>query len=248
MVTQVVIGKQGTQPFPINDPNVSRKHATLYIDNDTGVLTLVDDSSTNGTYIHNGMQFMRIQPNKPVQVRPDTMLRLGPETRFHVRRLLPQGTPGIKVTGPAVVVEEKAKEKPKKVNIKSLRDISEEYMQRKAQLDAKANNLNGMRSLTIVLSTMASAGSAMLANSSGLDTAQTAILTAVILLVLIGTLLMIINHSMKKVSEAKHENERNYAVKYCCPQCHYSFRGKYYENILASGKCPNCKCEYHESN
>lgn len=244
MVRQVVIGKQGTQPFPINDPNVSRVHATLYIDDATGVLTLVD-TSTNGTFIYNGAQFVRIQPNKPIQVRPDTMLRLGPETRFHVRRLLPQNMQGANVPGQGIVKE---KEKPKKTNIRPLREVSEEYLRRKSELDAKLNNLNGLRSLTIVLSTMASAGSAVLVNQLGLDAVQTSILTAAILLVLIGTLLMVINHSMKKVSAAKNENERNYAVKYCCPECHFSFRGKYYENILASGKCPNCKCEYHESN
>lgn len=240
MIRQIVIGKQGAQPFPINDPNVSRVHATLYIDDVSGVLTLVD-SSTNGTFIYNGTQFIRIPPNKPVQVRPETMIRLGPETRFHVKRLLPAGIFG--VNGPTV----KEKPVPKKVNIKPLRDVSEEYLRRKSELDTKLNNLNGLRSLTIVLSTMASVGSAVLCNQLGLKDTDAAIFSGIMLVVLIGTLLLFINHSVKKISTAKNENERNYAVKYCCPQCHFSFRGKYYENILASGKCPNCKCEYHEA-
>lgn len=236
---QVVIGKQGTQPFPINDPNVSRLHAVLYIDDNSGKLTLVDSASTNGTYIHNGTQFVRIPPQQPVQVRPDTMIRLGPETRFHISRILPPAK---------AKAEAKAEEKPKKYDISGLREVSETYQTRKLELENKLNNLNGMRSFTVVISVMASGGSGVIGNALGLDQAQTIILIICLMVVLISSLLYIINRSIRKVTAERNENEHNYAVKFCCPKCHYSFRGKYYENILASGRCPNCKSEYHEGN
>lgn len=244
---QVVIGKQGNQPFPINDPNVSRIHATLYIDEMTGTLTLVD-SSTNGTFIYNGTQFVRIPPHQKVNVRPDTMIRLGPETRFHISRLLVQngyhghsGGHG----GPKGPIEEK--KPPKKVDISHLHEISEEYKRRKLELEGKLNTLNGMRSFTIVASVMASAGGGFLGSALGLDTVQSGILIGVLLVVLVTTLMIIINTSVRKVSAAREENEHNYAVKFCCPKCHYPFKGRYYENILASG-CPNpkCKAEFNE--
>lgn len=231
MVKQIIIGKQGNQPFPINDPNVSRKHAVLYIDDDTKQLNLVDNSSTNGTFVSNGgVPFQRIAPGQPVQVRPDTMIQLGPNTRFHIRRLLPT------VQKPAV----------KRVAIGPLRSVSEEYLKNKERLDGRTTTLNGMRSLSIVFTIIASTGSALLADGLGLNTMQTALITIGVLVVTVVAFQLIISHMLKKVSAEKNENERNYAVKYCCPECHFSFRGKYYENILASGKCPNCKCEYHE--
>gem|GEM_PF-785594 len=236
---QVVIGKQGTQPFPINDPNVSRLHAVLYIDDNTGKLTLVDSDSTNGTYIYNGAQFMRIPPQQPVPVRPDTMIRLGPETRFHISRILPQQS---------MMPPKKEPEKPKKYNISDLREVSENYQTRKLELENKLSSLNGMRSFTIVGSVVASGVSAILGKAFGLDEVGSAILMVSLMVVLITSLVLIINHSIKKVTAERNENEREYAVKFCCPKCHYSFRGKYYENILASGRCPNCKSEYHEGN
>lgn len=248
---QVVIGKQGNQPFPINDPNVSRIHATLYIDEMTGTLTLVD-SSTNGTFIYNGAQFVRIPPHQKVNVRPDTMIRLGPETRFHISRLLvPQGgvPTGGGATGGGNGSGGKEKKPPQKVNISHLHEISEEYKRRKLELDGKLNSLNGMRSFTLVASVMASAGGGFLGNALGLDTLESGILIGVLLVVLVSTLMIIINTSVRKVSVAREENEHDYAVKFCCPKCHYPFKGRYYENILASG-CPNpkCKAEFYEGN
>lgn len=231
MVKQIVIGKQGDQPFPINDPNVSRRHAVLYIDDATGQINLVDNTSTNGTYISNGANFQRIPPNQPVQVRPETMIQLGPDTRFHVRRLLPATPP---------------KPKTKRVNIKELRNISENYLQRKEKLDGQTTSLQGLRSLSIVFTVIATTGSAFLADALGMEKGQTAIVTVGVLVVLVVSFQLIISQRLKKVAAEKNENERTYAVKYCCPECHFSFRGKYYENILASGKCPNCKCEYYE--
>ena len=64
--------------------------------------------------------------------------------------------------------------------------------------------------------------------------------------ILLGLLMYIINTGNKKIMIQKRVNEHDYAVKYVCPECHVSFRGKIYENILAEKKCPRCKTEYYE--
>lgn len=250
MIKQIVIGKQGNQPFPIADPNVSRRHATLYYDDATGVMNIVD-SSTNGTFVSNaGGPFLRIQPGQPVQVTPDTMLRLGPETRFHVRRLLPASVGMASKPGGGIVIEEvkpKKQPEPKKANIAHLRRVSEDYHERKTKIENEISSLNGLRSLTIVFATIATGGSAFISNNLGLSSGETVLVSVSILVVLITSLLLIINSRMKKVTAARAENERNYAVKYVCPECHYSFRGQYYENIIATASCPKCKAKYHEA-
>ena len=47
---EVIIGKEGTQKFPINNSRVSRQHAKITV-SDSGQWTLEDLNSTNGTYI-----------------------------------------------------------------------------------------------------------------------------------------------------------------------------------------------------
>lgn len=87
---EILIGKEGSQPFAISDPKVSRRHAILRIDPTNRKIDIIDNNSTNGTYIYNGSIFVKLFPNHPYQVTPDTMIQLGPDTRFHVRRVLPQ--------------------------------------------------------------------------------------------------------------------------------------------------------------
>jgi len=238
MEQTLIIGKLGNQPFTIDDPDVSRRHATLYYDTETGALSLCDNNSTNGTYLYDGRTFTRIQPGVRVKVSPDTMMRLGPQTRFHVRKVLP---PAFATGG-----KPKKPEPPKAVNIAHLRQISETYISTKQDLDGKTTTLNGLRGLSLVFTVLASALSGVAADLFGLSNMQVAIISFIVLVILVVSLQMIISNRLKKVALKKEENERTYATKYCCPKCAFSFRGKYYENIIAGHKCPNCKCEYTE--
>ena len=49
---EVIIGKEGTQKFPINNSRVSRQHAKITV-SDSGQWTLEDLNSTNGTLVNN---------------------------------------------------------------------------------------------------------------------------------------------------------------------------------------------------
>lgn len=76
------------------------------------------------------------------------------------------------------------------------------------------------------------------------------VLPIVLAVVLMIVLLIFINNYNKKLIKERNKNEHDYAVKYCCPDpdCHVSFRGKIYENILSERRCPRCKSEYYEKN
>jgi len=239
---QIIIGKEGNQPFSIGDPKVSRQHAILNIDEASRRMLLIDNNSTNGTYIYNGGSFVRLYANQPCPVTPDTMIQLGTETRFHVRRLLQQP--------PTPVKPEKEKPKPKKVDIKELRRVSEHYHNEKISLESKVSMVNGLRTFSIVVSLLSGGGGKIIADK--LDLGEDAatwswIIGVTLAVILVSILLYSINRYQSNIMRKKTKNEHDYAVKYCCPVCHASFKGKVYENILAEGRCPKCKAEYYES-
>ena len=62
----IIIGKQGNQPFPLTESSISRHHAILHVDDKTGKVYLRDNNSTNGTYILNNNNFVRIFKEIPV--------------------------------------------------------------------------------------------------------------------------------------------------------------------------------------
>lgn len=239
---QIIIGKEGNQPFQIGDPNVSRRHAILSIDEASKRMTLVDNNSTNGTYIYNGGGFVRLYANQPYSVTPDTMIQLGTETRFHIRRLLQQ----------ASSVSPKPKPQPKKADIKCLRRVSEHYHSEKMRLDTKMNGVTGLRSGTLIISIVSVPAGKLLTKQildEGAENAEAIswMLGVGLAVMLFFVLWYFINQHQSKIMRLRNKNEHDYAVKYCCPECHTSFKGKVYENILAEGRCPKCKTEYYES-
>lgn len=244
MPRQILIGKEGSQPFAIIDPKVSRRHAILNIA-DNGQLMLIDNGSTNGTYIYNGSTFVRLTPNQPYPVRPDTMMRLGTETQFHVRKLIAQQGHG---GGGGQNPPQPPKPPKVKKDISHLRMVSENYDANKLAIESKTSMINGLRSFTILITMGAAAASSFLISSEDpQDKPLGTILSFGIALVLMTVLLVIINVYNKKLMQRRRDNEHEYAVRYVCPECKASFRGKIYENILAERCCPRCKTEYYEA-
>lgn len=239
---QIVIGKEGNQPFPIHDPKVSRRHALLNVDEVSKRMLLTDCSSTNGTYIYNGSGFVRLYANQPYPVGFDTMIQLGTDTRFHVRRLFQQ--PGVQQKAPQV------KPQPKKVDIKSLRTVSEHYNNEKIRIDSKLSTVGGLRIFSVVISMLSGVGGKMIAAHLNLGEDAESLswwIGAGLAVLLISILTLCISKLQTNIMRKRTQNEHDYAVKYCCPSCHTSFKGKVYENILAEGRCPKCKAEYYES-
>lgn len=264
MGRQIIIGQQGNQPFAIQDPKVSRRHAYLNID-DNGNLFLVDNQSTNGTFIYNGQTFVRIYPNQPYSVSPDSMIQLGPETRFHINRLLNGVQPNpiqqpmnggatnqARKTNPQNGQARPAQpQKPKRVDISHLRRISDNYDKQKMNIESKVGMINSLRSCTILITLLAGTVGTFL--SKNLDFGEgtelyVQIAVASVAIVLMVVLLLVISNYNKKLVQRREENNKEYSIKYVCPECRVSFRGKIYENILAERRCPRCKAEYFENN
>lgn len=70
---EIIIGRNGNQPFPINNAGVSNLHAKMSVVDDLWILEDLD--STNGTFIQDKDGIWQRIAKK--QITPDTVIRLG---------------------------------------------------------------------------------------------------------------------------------------------------------------------------
>ena len=239
---QITIGREGTQPFPINDEYVSRHHAIFTYDQATGVMTLSDCSRPEaGTYVRMGNHFQRVSQ---CNVSPTTDVRLGPYFTFRVGQLFqpPQPPGGHKKP------EEKKEEKPEQVDIAYLRRIAEDYEEAKLRLDQQQSENNTYKTFTMVGSLSAAIITPIVTEMMGTNPPLYAkFIGPAVAIVFCASLLIYLGHQGKKIILDKSKNEKNYKIKFCCPKCHVPLTGKLYENLLAEGKCPKCKVKYYDS-
>lgn len=235
---QIIIGREGNQPFTINDEYVSRQHAIFTYDEATGAMTLTDRSRPNvGTFVRMGNQFQQISQ---CNVDATTDIRLGPYFTFRVGQLFQ--APAIHKTPPAP-----QKPKQEKVDIAYLRKVAENYEDTKLKLEQKQATVNIMRTMTIIASMAATLVSGALPMMGGEDSKQYFWIGPVLAICFGIGLVLYCNKAINKVLEKKAKNEKTYKISFCCPKCHVPFSGKLYENILAEGKCSKCKVEFYDS-
>lgn len=235
---QITIGREGNQPFAINDAYVSRQHAIFTYDEHTGMMTLTDRSSS-GTFVRMGNQFQQITQ---CNVDATTDVRLGPYFTFRVAQLF-QVSP--KPQQPAAPP---AKPKQEKVDIAYLRKVAEEYEDNKIKIEQKQSTINSVRGLSLVATLAGGGVTAILPKIVGGDVDWYYYLIGpVIAVILLVALMSYCSAATKKVIALKNKNEKTYKISFCCPKCHVPFAGKLYENILAEGKCPKCKAEFYDT-
>ena len=234
----ILIGKHGNQPFKLTEPSISREHALFHKDEVTGMMTLRDKNSTNGTWIMaNDGRFKRLVGEAPVG--PNTIVRLGAKHTFMIKELLAggDGHGGYDAGGKKSVA----------VDISHLRAVYEKYQQDKMSLEAKTSNIMMWRMTSLSLGSIFAILLTMLVpkDFAG-DTTVSSIIKIAGSVVAIGLSWLIVDIKNKNLIRRKDENERNFRKKYCCPKCGYHFGTKLYENILAEGKCPNsnCRCKF----
>lgn len=87
----VLVGRGDECDLRIEDPSVSRKHATIMVDG-TGV-RIVDLGSANGTFVRRA----RIEPSSPIPLSPDTPIELGSSILLVQRGVLGEAPLGVPV-------------------------------------------------------------------------------------------------------------------------------------------------------
>lgn len=231
---QIIIGREGNQPFVINDEFVSRQHAVLTYDETRGIMTLTDRSRPEiGTFVKMCNQYQQISQ---CNVEAATEVRLGPYFTFRIGQLFQ------KSSSPQV----KPKPQQEKVDISYLRKVAENYEDTKLRLEQKQANINSLRTLSLVGSFAGTAISAVITDMMGKGI-QYVLIGPFIAVVFLVTLMLYCSKVSKSIIINKNRNEKKYKISFCCPKCHVPFAGKLYENILAEGKCPKCKTEFYDS-
>ena len=237
---QIIIGREGNQPFVINDAYVSRQHAIFTYDETTGIMTLIDKSRPEvGTFIRMGNHFQQIGQ---CNVDATTDVRLGPYFTFRIGQLF-QSSISNQPSKPK-------KPKEEKVDIAYLRKVAESYEITKLKLEQKQANINSLRTLSLVGSLAAGAISPIITNMVGKDVEMPIYFHLIgpgIAVLFLISLMMYCSKASKDVILKKSKNDKTYKISFCCPKCHVPFAGKLYENILAEGKCPKCKTIFYDS-
>lgn len=232
----ILIGRSGTQPFPLTEESISKQHALFKMEEQSGVMTLRDNNSTNGTYVKTqDGSFKRI--NGTIKVGLGTVVRVGAVQAFTIKDLLKSPKPAT------------PKEQP--VNINKLRNVYETYNSNKMSLESQTSNIMMLR-----LGAMSVSG--ILVNVIAMilpqDMFEEEIMNQVAkgTIHVVGTILalmlawIIVGIKNKNLIRRKDMNDRYFKANYCCPKCGFHFGNHIYSNILAEGQCPNknCRCKF----
>lgn len=224
----IIIGKQGNQPFKLTESSISRQHALFHLDEATGKMSLRDSNSTNGTWIlAKDGKFKRLVGEASVGL--NTLVRLGATSTFRIKDLLP-------------VVNNNDP-----VDISKLKLVYENYNQNRMSLEAKTSNIMMWRMASLSLGGIfAVMISLILPKEVAGNETISAIIKISGSILAIGISWFIVDIKSKGLIQKKDQNERYFKKNYCCPKCGFHFGLKLYENILAEGKCPNssCRCKF----
>lgn len=224
----IIIGKQGNQPFKLTESSISRQHALFYLDEATGKMSLRDSNSTNGTWIlAKDGKFKRLVGEASVGL--NTLVRLGAASTFRIKDLLP-------------VVNNNDS-----VDISKLKLVYENYNQNRMSLEAKTSNIMMWRMASLSLGGIfAVMISLILPEEVAGNETISAIIKISGSILAIGISWFIVDIKSKGLIQKKDQNERYFKKNYCCPKCGFHFGLKLYENILAEGRCPNssCRCKF----
>lgn len=230
----IIIGKQGNQPFKLTESSISRQHALFHLDETTGKMSLRDSNSTNGTWIlANDGKFKRLVGEASVGL--NTLVRLGATVTFRIKDLL------VKVSNKPDTNKEET------VDISKLKIVYESYNQNRMSLEAKTSNIMMWRMASLSLGGIfAVMISLILPKEVAGNETISAIIKVLGSILAIGISWFVVDMKSKGLIQRKDQNERYFKKNYCCPKCGFHFGMKLYENILAEGKCPNnnCRCKF----
>lgn len=219
----IILGKNGNQPFPLTESSISRHHASFHLDEKSGKMTLRDEKSTNGTYIQaKDGGFKRLYGATVVGL--NTVVRLGAKHIFTIKELVPSQSE----------------------DISKLRSVYEIYNANKMSLEAKTSNIMMLRIASMSLSAIVINVLTIFIPQDVMDPTTKVVIQAVGTVLALVLSWWLVDMKNKDLIRQKDQNERYFRKNYCCPKCGFHFGLRIYDNILAEGRCPNnnCKCKF----
>lgn len=225
---EIIIGRQGTQKTPINDPSVSRRHCKV-TDNGDGTYT-VENLSASGTKV-DGVEIVR------AAAKPDSRIQLGQSYSAVLKDLI--AGPAPRQQAQQKTPQPQQSQEPKTFKISHLRRVWEDFNQTNLEMADAQRKTNLIRTGLGVF-TMCAMPTIFFFGPVGY------VLTG------IGVLGNIYSFAgMRNAETAAQRQQRQDAFDdaWVCPnpECRHSINAKNYKMLVRNYKsCPYCKCKYVE--
>lgn len=233
-MTEIIVGRQGTQRLPISDTTVSRRHCKL-TDNGDGTYTLENLSETACTYV-DGRQVLK------TKVHPEAIIQLGPSFRVKVADLLPLAVRKPAST-PAGQPQPPQKKEPPTFSLRPLKSVWNEYETDLLQIDKDAVEKQKEEKKKRNVQALCSSVGMLFVLVPQLGVMRFVLMGISALI----TVFLIMKDDDDEISAVKKNKvHEEYATKYRCPNpsCGRPFGGIPYRQIEFTKQCLSCGCKY----
>lgn len=235
---EIIVGKQGQQPFDITDPKVSRKHVKI-ISLPNGKYQLEDLGSSNGTFVDGQRIIRRV-------VTGDTIVQLGGSFSFKVSSAFTETTTSRQTfishqtSSPYNQPQNQSKEP--KIDEEVLRQfdkleaIYSKYMEDKIALQ-KDNAQKGFMRM-VPMSIMGIVG---LVIGCVPQLGDFRLVISAVVVIVSGILLVKAYNSQSNLPEKMEVLNRQFQIDYVCPKCKCFLGFTPFEGLKNRTACPMCK-------
>ncbi len=234
----LIIGREGNQPFAIRDTGVSRRHVSLELQVD-GQLIIEDLASANGTFV-NGMRVVKkqIQPTDEVRLGPTYLLNLSDTVR--IMQTTSAAAPAKSATGGKPKTEVSPEEQQRiRTEFAKLEDVYNKYIKDQIKLRQERSMAMVMRMMPAAVTGALTFVLPLFLEGNTASTLKMVLGGISILLVCVFTFNYF--RVQKKAPEKEIALGENFKSAYVCPKCN-SFLGKEpFENLKKRGQCKSCK-------
>lgn len=224
---EIIVGREGDQPFTIDNAGVSRRHVKL-TDCGNGSYIIEDLGSSNGTFVNDQKVIKRT-------ITVTDKVRLGPTYALNFQQVFKKS----KQSPTTVSTEQK---QPTRISIDNLRQIRERYEQGRIALKKEAASARVKRALPPLVVT---AGLVLSTIFLGGETAGfLRPIFGVVSLLLIGYTTYQYYKTQTKEPEKMEALKKQFQIDYVCPSCGAYLGDLPFETIRNQKKCNKCKTEW----
>lgn len=239
---ELLIGKEGNQPFQITNPYVSRKHAILRTLPD-GTYQLEDLGSTGGTYILDE-QNRKVRQIIQTTVTPDTRVMLGSEYILEIKTLLASFRKKEEEEQAKRAEEQRKLDEERRIkkDFRTLKGVYDRYAADKIELQRTLALKNFYRSLPTVITTLIFGLTLVLGENSFIASLRP--FAGLLMVILIGYSTLQVYKGQKEQPEKMEALNKQFMIDYVCPKCG-SFLGFIpFESLANKKQCPSCKSKW----
>jgi rubrerythrin len=238
---EIVIGREGNQPFRITEMSVGRKHAKLTVLAD-GQLQLEDLESKSGTYIiPPGGQKRKVI--KTI-ITPDTRLFLGETYEVDMKQVLQGYTEKQRQEAERIRLEAEKRAKEEEVirEFEQLKTVYEQYSEKKIAMQRDSNMKNFSRTIPSIAMSAVFMLSFALGNAPWLTALK--IVLGVLVFVFIGYTALQARRSQHDMPAKMAALNDQFMIDYTCPACGTFLGFIPFEAAKKKKNCPACKAKW----